>query len=255
MVYEKDKSIIGQIKQACTFVVNQITIDRIAKGYTLITIVWWFLSYFNLMPYYQVKLYPVNSLTPRVNLFPGEPIRLDMDFHDASNKGEIKSVIWKISKSDESFTVEGLSPSIKVPPNDGGTYILETIVTNADNSHRYGVSNFYVVQDKPVPAKLCRATDILINKHNTSPIFLNMANSAGTELYVGGNSWIPLKNEKRVDGTQLLKINSGESVPLYNGQILVRARGSSDKILNYESFPLPPTSFDCEKQKAKKPAA
>jgi hypothetical protein len=230
-------------------------IDWILRISGLLGIVWSSLSYFDLMPYYQIKLYPVNSLTPRINLFPGEKIRLDVDFHDASNKDEIKSIAWKISDAKTVFKIEGQSPTFKLPSIYGGIYTLETIATYLDNSSKYGFLNFYVVQDKPEPVRLCRATNILINKHNTNSVFLNTASSSGAELYIGDNSWVSIKNEKQADGTQSLKLDSGKNLPLYNGHILVRAKGNNDKILNYEFFPLPQASFDCGKQETKRPAA
>lgn len=115
-----------------------------------------------------------------------------------------------------------------------------------NNSYKHGFLNFYVVQDTPKTSKVCRQTEILMNKQNSNLTFLNAASSVGAEIYIGGNNWRPVKNEKQVNDAQSLKLESGKNVPLYNRRILVRAKGDDNKILNYEFFPVPPTSFDCD---------
>ena len=128
-------------------------IDWILRIYGILMILWGLLSYFNWMPFYQVELHKTNSITPRVNLFPGQRVRLNFDFHEPRTTGDISAVRWSISKDKEVlYREEGLEPTVTLPPV-GGTYQLRVIATMDDNSAKTGQSNIYVVQDTPKQVK------------------------------------------------------------------------------------------------------
>lgn len=221
-------------------------IDWILRISGLISLVWYFLSYFDLMPYYQIKLYQVNSLTPRINLFPSDRIRLDIDFHNPSDKDDIKSAVWKISKKDKRFLpIDGIYPTLRIPP-DGGIYTFEVTITNTDNIHRHGVSNFYVVQDTPGTLKSGKEIPIPTSKNKSDISFLDVIRSSGAEIYTGTNNWRSIKVKKQTNNDSL-KLQTEVDVPIYNNQILVRAKGDEKNILNYKYLPVP-LNNKCDKE-------
>ncbi len=125
-------------------------VEWLTSLYTILTIMWCVLSYLDLMPFYQVKLYKVNSLTPTVTYFPGQNLRLGFDFHEGSSKLDITSAKWSIIKDDKTlYQLSGLEPTITLPVNDGGIYQLSLVATTTDGTLKTGSTNVYVVQDKP----------------------------------------------------------------------------------------------------------
>ena len=144
-------------------------LDWIFRIWTGATILWTILSYFNIMPIYQVQLIKVNTVTPTFSYLPGTQIRLGIDNHDNSSKNEISSVKWSFKNGQQNhFEVEGLEPTITTPP-DSGLYVLKVAVTMLDGEVKFGQSVIYIVQDKPIAIKLKKSVQLMITSNNMNP--------------------------------------------------------------------------------------
>lgn len=222
-------------------------IEVIITGYTLLTIGWAILSYFNLMPYYQVKLFRVDSISPRINLFPGQKIRLDLDFYEASFKEDIKTVKWNLSKDGQVFETSGLTPTIQLP--GGGIYHINVTVTNSNNKQKYGSTNFYVVQDEPEIIKLPSPTKIDLSEQNTNPTLLNAIKNKGAEIYIGKNNWVPAKSISASSNVESLEFEEGSFIPTFDNQLLFRAKDAGKQLNEYGAVPVSTNSNNLKNEK------
>ncbi|HTM64409.1 MAG TPA: hypothetical protein VL360_07915, partial [Gammaproteobacteria bacterium] len=137
------------------------TLECICIAWTIGTIGWWVASTLNIMPYYRVKIFPVNTVNPTISLFPGQKIRLNFDSNSIISHSDINSAHWSLLKGRKTlFTEEGLEPTFTLPPTTGGSYQLKVTLNMSDNTSLTGQTNFYVVQDLPKQVTLSAPTDI-----------------------------------------------------------------------------------------------
>lgn len=229
------KSLLQFLKQ----INDSILISVILKGYGLIMITWGLASYFNISPYYQIKLYKTNSITPILYLFPGEPVRLGFDAHKVISNDEINSLYWYLIKNNTVILKdEGQALTIKLPPTIGGTYQLRATLNLTDNTTLTGQSNFYVVQDIPNQVPIPEKTNVALSTGNNSSEFLTQIKKQGAEIY-SKNGWVKVPVVTSPQGELKLEINKNETISTYNDQMFIRAQGAENKLGSYGTVAAP----------------
>lgn len=227
------------MKNILTRLINNIYITFFLLIYTFVTAIWTILSWMNLMPFYQVKLYKVNSVTPTINLFPGQTIRFGYDTHTVISQNEILSTQWSLIKNNHTlYKEEGKSPTIILPTTNGGTYQLKATLLMLDKSTISGQSTFYVVQDIPKQVEFANETNIKLATTNSSPELLLKVESQGAEIY-SNQGWQKVPTVVSSQGGLELKIGKKGTFPVYNNQMLIRARGKEEELGSYGAVSVP----------------
>jgi len=203
-------------------------------------IIWGLLSYWDLMPFYQVKLFKINSITPTISLFPGQKIRLNFDSHQAITRGDISSADWQLLQDNKVlFEEKGLEPTIPLPTTEGGIFQLKVIATLNDNRIKSGQINFYIVQDIPKQVTFSSYTEVNLTTENNTPAFLKNVQQHGAEIYAGNGEW------KKVDATTAsknnvtVKLKANVPISSFNNEMLIRAQGSAKDLSNYGTAKVP----------------
>lgn len=207
--------------------------------WTISTIAWWILSLLNIMPYYGVKIYPVNTVNPIISLFPGQPIRLDFDSNSPISRSDINSAHWLLLKGQKIlFTEEGLEPTVTLPTRDGGSYQLKVTLNMSDNSFLTGKTNFYVVQDIPKQITLSAPINIEITAENSTPSLIRKAQATGVEISSSGQ-WTKVPIISSSPNKVVIGIPQNETIDTYNDKVLLRASGYSNELNSYMAAPVP----------------
>lgn len=211
-------------------------VPRISALYGFVMAVWGALSYFNLVPWYQIELHEVNTLTPIVNLFPGQQVRLDFDLHKVISRRDFTSVKWRLAKdSRPTLEADGISPTIKLPATEGGIYLLSASATTPNKSTIMGQTNLYVVQDKPNEVQLTETTKIHLTPKNTDPSLLKNIGSEGLEIYVSKDRWVKAKSVIAPNEAVTIELQPNDKVALFGQQLLFRVKNSEKKLTDYGS--------------------
>jgi hypothetical protein len=202
-------------------------------------IIWGLLSYFDLLPFYQVRLYKVNSLTPTISFFPSAKLRLNFDSHEATSRQDINSALWHLVKDNNVlFTEEGLEPTITLPTATGGTYQLQVVATMSDNSIKKGQINFYVVQDSAKKVTFSSPTKVDLTTENSSPALIKSIQTNGAEVYTSGQ-WSKVPTASTTANQVTMEFKPNDSVSSFNSQILIRAQGVAKDLSNYGAVQVP----------------
>lgn len=83
----------------------------IATIWGFLSPVWIILSYFNLFPFYEIKIKKTNNVELITNLFSGQDIQLDFSPFRYLDRSEINAVEWNITHLKENMlTLDGLRP-------------------------------------------------------------------------------------------------------------------------------------------------
>jgi len=233
------------MKKILTLVNDNLYISALLKAYGFIVIVWGLLSYVDLMPFYQIKLYKVNSVTPTISLFPGQKIRLDFDFHDALAQQDVASAIWYLVKDGKKlYGVNGLRPTITLPPAEGGIYQLEVFARMDDDKTKSGKINLYVVQDKPEQITVPQAVQLTATIDNNSPEFLKKIQMSGAEVYSGEGKWTKVQTISTSGNKAVIEVKPNEHISSFNNQLLIRAQDSFNDLNSYGSVEVPRMQFE-----------
>ncbi len=206
-----------------------------------IAIIWSILSYYDIMPFYQVKLIKINSITPITYFLPGTQLRLGFESHDNSSNNEIATVKWTLTKGHNSYEVEGLEPTITIPPTESGLYVLNVAVTMLNGTTKHGQSNLYIVQDKPVMVKLNKPLRLnlsITDKKNT-PTFSDHFHENDIEVYSGNGEWTLAKNASNNRKSINFELMPNDSFTTFDNKIIVRTYGKSKELNNYDSIQIP----------------
>lgn len=102
-----------------------------------------------------------------------------------------------------------------------------------------GQSNLYVINDKITTMKPTEQAEIQITTDNTTPANLRNIQSKGAEIYIGGGEWKAVENVSTGTNSVVVKLPSNSTFPLYDNQILFRAKASVNKLTDYGSVQLP----------------
>lgn len=203
-------------------------------------VIWGILSYFDLMPFYQIKLFKINSLTPTISLFPGQKIRLNFDSHQTIARGDINSANWQLLQDNKVlFEEKGLEPTIPLPPTEGGIFQLRVIATLNDNSIKNGQINFYIVQDTPKQVTFSSSTEVNLTNENNTSEFLKNVQEHGAEIYTGKGQWKKVETVSSSQHKVAVKLKPNEPVSSYNHEMLLRAQGSIKDLSNYGTAQVP----------------
>lgn len=228
------------MKNLLTILNDNIYLRAIVNLYTLSTIIWGLLSYFDLMPFYQVKLFKINSITPTISLFPSQKIRLNFDSHQAIARVDINSANWQLLKDNKIlFEEEGLEPTIHLPPTDGGIFQLKVIATLNDKSIKSGQINFYIVQDTPKQVTYASYKVVNLTSENNTPKFLKNVQQHGAEIYTGNGQWKKVEATSASENNVTVKLKANEPISSFNNEMLIRAQGSAKDLSNYGTAQVP----------------
>lgn len=212
----------------------------IISAICVVITVWSPLSYglhlLNWIPDYDFEGHRTNSITPIINLFPGQKVRLDIKPHGPFNEQNVKSAKWTITKDSHHFDVDGLKPTIKLPPTTGGIYQLEVEANTLDGEIKKGESTFYVVQDTPKTITFNTATQVKLALQNTSPPLLKAIQSEGLQIY-SHNQWIDAKNVSATSNVLTFTLEPNESISMYGDerQIFFRVKNEKTKLSSYDT--------------------
>jgi hypothetical protein len=228
------------MKKVFIWLKDNLYFNGFIKIYGVVMLFWGLFSYFDLMPFYQVKLFKINSITPTVNLFPGQKIRLNFDFHQVIARQDINAANWQLLKDDKVlFEEKGLEPTISLPLTDGGIYQLRVNAKLIDETIKTGQINLYVVQDIPKQVILLHSAEVNLTTENNTLQFLKNVQSNGAEVYVGNGQWAKVEIGSSSENKVAVKFKPNEPVSSFNDEMLIRAQGSAKDLSNYGTAQIP----------------
>lgn len=187
------------------------------------------------MPFYQIKLIKVNSVTPTFSFLPGMKVRLGFEHHDNSSNSEISSVQWTMVKGKTFFEFEGLQPTITIPPTESGIYILKVAVSMLGGKVKHGQSSIYIVQDNPISVKLSKPLQFKFTSKEASTYGITKFSGNIIEVYSGDGKWAKAKKISKTDKSFIFELKPNDSITTYNNKIIVRPNGASHKLDAYDS--------------------
>lgn len=215
-------------------------IDWAIRISTIASILWCVLSYLNIMPFYQIKLVSVNSVSPTISLLPGTQIRLGIDNHDNSLKGDVASVKWSLIKGLNTFKFDGLEPTITIPPTESGLYVLRVIVTMLDGNIKQGQTGIYVVQDKPIVVTLTKHTQFKLTANELNPVsFSKYSSGNNIEVYSGGGEWTKAKIINSTNEDIIFELKQNQSITTFNSKVIIRLENAPHDLKGYETIQTP----------------
>lgn len=207
--------------------------------YTLITLIFFACLYgYNYLHGYRVEWHKSDLITPIVNLFPGQKVRLDFDLNGSVYRSQIQSIFWKISKGSKDFGISNDStPAFVLPLTETGIYQLSLTAITSEGFKMNGQSNLYVINDKVTTMKPREQAEVQITSTNTTPANFKNIQSKGVEIYTGGGEWKAVENVSTDKNAVVVKLPANASVPVYNNQILFRTKEQVNKLTDYGSVP------------------
>jgi hypothetical protein len=214
--------------------------DWFSRIWTVLTALWFVLSYFNIMPFYQARLIKVNSVTPIIFPFPGQKIRLGINSYDNSIDSDVSDVHWELIKGERSFEFAGSHPTITLPP-EGGFYQLIITVNMLSGEVKYGHDSLYIVQDSPVTVHLTKPTQLKISASGTDQaLFENISSPLGSiDVYSGNGQWVKATKISVSKQDAVFELKPMENISTFNNQIIIRASGFEKQLNKYGSVQMP----------------
>lgn len=203
------------------------------KIWGFISIIITSLVFFNWVPGYYVSWHRTNSVLPIVSVFPGQKIRLKLNFYEVLSDSEISSVKWDIG----GLSADGLEPTFTLPPAKGGIYQLNVKVATFDGKIRKGHGNLYVNQDEPVLIKFNNCSKITISKNDANQNLKESSNK-GVEIYSGNGRWIEVQKASNTENSVTLSLNPNENIAVYGGRMFYRVKDLSNNLSGYGTAPL-----------------
>ena len=154
-------------------------LSRITALWGVVIFIWSLLSYFNIAPFYEIRLIPKNSVEPYINVFSGQDIQLDFDKASYFRNAEIQKVKWEISGGKNSYSALGPRPIFKLPESYEGIYNLTLEVLLETNKKLYGKTSIYVVQQKTSFVRRTKTINFHIGeKMSSNALYFNSPKSA-----------------------------------------------------------------------------
>lgn len=210
-------------------------LNYICVIWTVLSIGYSLLIYFNAWPGCYYRCIKKNTINPIIYLYPGNKLRLDFDFLDETEKIEVKKVQWDISKNNEIiFNSDQPTPIFNLPTREGGIYSLNVKVTTNDNENRNGKINLHVTTDKSNTVKIEKPSTIKLTKENAGPIFHKLL-SGEIELYTENEQWKILKVTNDHPDIITIHLPSNTNISTFENQILFRVKDSPKELTEYGS--------------------
>lgn len=195
---------------------------------------------YNYLHGYRIEWHKADLIIPLVNLFPGQKVRLDFDLGENVYRSQVQSVLWKISKGSKNFgSSDELTPTFVLPLAETGIYQLSLVAITSNGLRMNGQSNLYVINDKVTTMKAPEITEVQINPANTTPANFKNIQSSGAEVYSGGGEWKAVESISTNKNSVIVKLPANESIPVFDNQILFRAKASVNKLTDYGSVQIP----------------
>lgn len=203
-------------------------ISKIVTLWGFLSIIWIIASYFNVVPWYEIKFKKSNSLDLITNLFSGQDIQLDFNTLKYIERTDISDVHWTVSDDHKPVaSLDGLRPILSLPKDAEGILNLSVKINLADSGSLEGYSNIYVVQQKsheiqteqkqylPLEKKTLPTNAMgFVSDHSSSDLL-------EIELYAGHNYWLKRKVLKS-DGQYYFIFNPGDKFITTNNKIIFR---------------------------------
>jgi len=218
-------------------------IEKIAAIWGVICFAWFILSYFNIAPFYEIKLIPKDSVEPFINVFSGQDVQLDFNKASYFRSSEALKADWKISDGKHNYMVSGLRPIFKLPDSYEGIYNLSLNVLLINNKMFAGMSNIYVVQQKTNIVKTTKTIEVNIREQESSNFsYIHSPNFVGekiknVEVYSDNNKWLEKEITKTQGNSFSFKLNTMEQIKTVNDRIILRYKSPDNKSYNYISIP------------------
>ena len=163
--------------------------------------------------------------------FPTQKVRLGLDTIEEVKRGEIDTVNWEIYNNGKLVSrFDGLYPTITLPPK-GGIYNLFATAKVGGDIYKSNISNFYITQDEPTKVAVF-AKSVAIDK-NTLPINDKLMAFKGVyQLLDQNGDWKDLSH----DSEGFIKIDSGATAKLYDGNVLIRPKDERNDLTTYDKI-------------------
>ncbi|HHW3787017.1 TPA: hypothetical protein ACT9MN_001686, partial [Legionella pneumophila] len=194
-----------------------------------IIFIWYILSYFNIAPFYEIRLIPTNSVDPYINVFSGQDIQLDFNQASYYPRSEIQKVTWEVSDGSYRYPASGLRPIIKLQDSYEGIYNLSLEVSLMNNKVLRGKTNIYVVQQKTNIIQKPKTIQFNIGKQTPSgstnyffPPEIENANIQKIEIYSDNNKWINKDIIKEQGNSYSVTLSPLDQIKTVNDKIIMR---------------------------------
>ncbi|KTD48319.1 hypothetical protein [Legionella quateirensis] len=217
-------------------------ITGIATIWGFLSFIWIILSYFNIFPFYEIKIKKINSVELITNLFSGQDIQLDFNPIGYVDRSEIHTAQWDIKHEKQTlFTLTGLRPILSLPKTADGIFNISVKLTLENHGILQGYSNIYVVQQAThqITTQLLKNIIIKSDVPQNSMAFNGtgnpLINTSEIEVYAGNNMWLKKKIIKS-GNNYYINLNPGDHVTTTANKMILRIP-HSESTASYLSVP------------------
>ena len=205
---------------------------------SIITIIWTFLSivtlildFFGVLPWYDIQYRKKTDITPIVNLYPGEKVRLCPEFATPVASKNIKSIIWNLRNSSGEEYID--PPTTKdvdltlLPDYSGILNVEVTAILDPNNQERFGKKSLHIVQTEPYKLKYKKVSIV------TWPLGLQKDDLKGMEIYEGAAKWSKTYAIYEKHGFVQLAGHK-KAIPIWDGMAYFRYKSSKNPTAPYQ---------------------
>lgn len=219
------------------------TNSYIAPSWLWLGILYYFVQFIGYAPY-NIRFEKVTKITPFIQQFPGQKIRLGVDPQNETDRKDINDVVWEIYKDGKRIdmpNLNGFFPTIKLPPK-GGIYSLRASAKIQGKPQESNLLNFYITQDDSatVTIKFSKPTTIPLKQLISS----NIKQSQNVEVLNIDDHWSPVEIGKDNDAN----FAKGTQIKAIEGKIFMRSKpqagGAYERYDAIELNALPNDSYE-----------
>lgn len=202
--------------------------------YTAYSIIKTTLISLNWIPGYICEWHETKSITPFINMFSGQEVRLDFDVYGDIPKKSFKLASWQLSNGPNIQTSNELTPTF--PLTEGGIFEVSLTAKLDDGSLIQGKTNLNVIETKPKVVTANTPTTIPLTHTTTEQV--KKIQSTGVEVYSGNGKWQTVQSSV-VNGTATLQFQPNQAIPTFSGQVLYRTQDTKNNLSGYGAANFP----------------